>query len=107
MTDGVMNVDFQKINSNLPSSLEIVIEKSHLEISRWNFEIFRFSTSLIGQLIVTWLFYHMTNCLILNVLIEIVFICLEFWIFLGLLHSSWRRIFSTRNFRDGLKLRIP
>jgi len=34
MTDGVMNVDFQKINSNLPSSLEIVIEKSHLEISR-------------------------------------------------------------------------
>ena len=28
MTDGEMNVDFQKINSNLPSSLEIVIEKN-------------------------------------------------------------------------------
>ena len=28
MTGAVMNVDFQKINSNLPSSLEIVIEKS-------------------------------------------------------------------------------
>ena len=86
MKKGVtMNVDFQKTNSNLPISLESASEK-----------IFKFSIFKILHIAFWPVVYHVIfqSSLILDVLIEIVFIRSEFCIFLGKLLSSSRRFFG-------------